>query len=231
MGTTFGVEADSGGENRVAVFSGQVKVHAVGASPDEFTFIAEGEAVRMEAHEELRRWSNVTVQEQGSPAGSIISIVSDTLDAPRFRRFYAIVPGGWREGAGAFTDKPDVQCRAIPDGAFPHMLQGAELVRTFHADRHDREFALTLSLRDPADLFVIIDTRKAAPQWLKNRFTDTGVRVRVGQWNSPQLPGQPVGQPLNDPHVTCAVWRAVVETGAIVLGPPHESLQRGPNVM
>ena len=110
--------------------------------------------------------------------------MSDTLDAPRFRRFYAIVPGGLREGAGAFTDKPDVQWSAGPDEAFPDILQGADLVRTFHADRHERKFALTLSLRDPADLFVIIDTRKAAPQWLKDRFADTGVRVRVGPGTS-----------------------------------------------
>lgn len=119
----------------------------------------------------------------------------------------------------------------MPGEPFPGMLEGADVVRTFHADRHDPGFALTLSLRDPEDLFVIIDTRKLAPPWLQERLADTGARVRVGPWNSPQLLGKPIGQPLDDPLVTCAVWRAAVEAGAIELGPPHEHSQRGPNVM
>ncbi|MEK7951160.1 FecR family protein [Luteolibacter soli] len=223
LGTRFGVEADASGESRVAVFSGEVKVRS-GGKGSEFTTLREGEAVKFTALAGLRRWTQVALAVDAAglertPADGVIESVRDNLGDEELHPFYGIVRGGMRPGALAFTDKPNPRWAPRTGDALPAGLLGADLVRTYHQFRLEREYSLTLTLRERAAVFVLIDARQELPPWLKQRFRNTGESVRVGPW-MPGLTGEP-GVELGEdglPYLNFSVWRAEAEAGDIVLG-------------
>jgi len=226
LGTQFGVESDAKGESRVAVFSGEVKVRT-GGSGGEFTSIHEGEAVRFTALAGLRRWTEVALAVDAAglertPREGVIASARDNLGREKLHPFYGIVHAGMHPGALAFTDKPNPRWAPMPGETLPSWLQGADLVRTYHSFRHKRDYELTLTLRESADVSVLIDARQEPPAWLKERFTDSGARVRVGPWmaSMTKSAGVEIG---NDgaPYLSFAVWRTKAAAGELVLGPAH----------
>lgn len=226
LGTRFGVEADAGGESRVAVFSGEVKVRA-GGKGNAFTTLHEGEAARFTALAGLRRWTQVALAVDAAglertPADGVIESVRDNLGDEELHPFYGVVREGMRPGALAFTDKPNPRWAPAPGDALPADLLGADLVRTYHQFRLEREYELTLTLRERATVFVLIDARQEAPQWLQRRFTDTGERVRVGPWMK-SLADDPGVETGADglPYLSFAVWRKDAPAGDFVLGRAH----------
>lgn len=224
LGTRFGVEADARGESRVAVFSGEVKVRT-GASRGEFTNIHEGEAVRFTALAGLRRWTEVALAVDAAgleraPREGVIASARDNLGSENLHPFYGIVHAGMQPGALAFTDKPNPRWAPMPGDSLPAWLQGADLVRTYHQFRHKRDYTLTLTLREAADVSVLIDSRQQPPAWLKERFTNSGARVRVGPW-MPSMTKTGEVEIGNDgePYLSFAVWRTRAAAGELVLGP------------
>jgi ferric-dicitrate binding protein FerR (iron transport regulator) len=237
LGTRFGVEADAKGESRVAVFSGEVKVRT-GGSGAAFTNIHEGEAVRFTALAGLRRWTEVALAVDAAglertPREGVIASARDNLGSEKLHPFYGIVHGGMQPGALAFTDKPNPRWAPMPGDSLPAWLQGADLVRTYHQFRHKRDYALTLTLREAADVSVLIDARQEPPAWLKERFTDSGARVRVGPWmqKMTETEGVEIGKD-GEPYMSFAVWRATASAGEFVLGPVHEEkLKNAPSAL
>jgi hypothetical protein len=220
------VEADAQGESRVAVFSGEVKVRT-GGDGQAFTTLREGEAVRFTALAGLRRWTQVALAVDAAglertPADGVIESVRDNLGDEALHPFYGIVRDGMQPGALAFTDKPNPRWAPAPSDVLPPDLLGADLVRTYHQFRFERDYALTVRLREAAAVFVLIDARQEAPAWLKRRFTNTGERVRVGPW-MPSLAGVEGIEVGADgfPYLSFAVWRAEEPAGDVVLGPAH----------
>jgi anti-sigma factor RsiW len=229
LGTQFGVESDAKGESRVAVFSGEVKVRTGGSGGEftKFTSIHEGEAVRFTALAGLRRWTEVALAVDAAglertPREGVIASARDNLGREKLHPFYGIVHAGMHPGALAFTDKPNPRWAPMPGETLPSWLQGADLVRTYHSFRHKRDYELTLTLRESADVSVLIDARQEPPAWLKERFTDSGARVRVGPWMAgmTKSAGVEIG---NDgaPYLSFAVWRTKAAAGELVLGPAH----------
>jgi hypothetical protein len=102
-------------------------------------------------------------------------------------------------------------------------LEGADLVRTYHQFRFQRGYELTLTLREAATVFVLFDSRQEPPTWLRERFEESGARVRVGPW-MPGMAGAEGIEVADDgrPYLTFAVWRAEVPAGEFTLGPAHD---------
>ncbi len=228
LGTRFGVEAERGGESRVAVFSGQVKVRSNAAG--DFTTLSEGEAARFTALAGLRRWPQVAMAVDAAglvsvPADSVLASVHDNLGDEQLHPFYGVVQGGLRSGAWAFTDKPNP--RWALGETLPTWLEGADLVRTYHQFRVQKNYELTLTLRAPAAVFVLIDQRQPPPPWLVERFQQTGTHLRVGPWMQ-GMAGAEGAEIDGDgrPFLRFAVWRADAAAGDFVLGPSHAGKTR-----
>jgi hypothetical protein len=227
LGTRFGVEAGADGESRVAVFSGEVKVRS-GAAGGEFTTLHEGEAVRFTALAGLRRWTQVALAVDATgmeraPVEGVVAAVRDNLGDEELHPFYGVVRGGLRPGALAFTDKPNPRWAPGLGDSLPAWLEGADLVRTYHQFRFQRGYELTLTLREAATVFVLFDSRQEPPTWLRERFEESGARVRVGPW-MPGMAGAEGIEVADDgrPYLTFAVWRAEVPAGEFTLGPAHD---------
>lgn len=226
LGTQFAVEAGDDGESRVAVFSGAVKVRAA-SQLDTFTTLREGEAARFTARAGLRRWTQVAlaVDSAGlsdvSEDGPLVS-VRDNLGDAELHPFYGVVRRGMQPGALAFTDKPNPCWAPMATDTLPPWLQDADLVRMYHQFRRKQNYQLTLTLRDPADVFVLIDTRQEPPGWLKTQFTNTGETVRLGPWMRGMVGTEGIQiEADGQPYVTTSVWRAKATPGEFVLGPAH----------
>jgi len=229
LGTSFSVEAERGGESRVAVFSGQVKVRSgPPAGHNAFTTLSEGEAVRFSALEGLRRWEQVAMAAEAAGLASrvgsaVVATVRDNLGDSELHPFYGVVAEGMRRGALAFTDKPNPRWAPGAGDKLPSWLEGADVIRTYHQFRYRRDYELTLSLRQAATVFILIDVRQPVPTWLSDRFRPTGERIVVGPW----MPGLLVEEGVEVradglPYLFFSVWRADAGPGILRLGPPRD---------
>lgn len=227
LGTRFGIEAEAGGECRVAVFSGEVELRprrADGATVERPTVrLTEGQAARFSALAGLRQWREVALAAKAAgissqPYAGVVATVQDNLGTQRTQPFYGLVQGGMREGALAYTDKPRPAWLAAEGAEFPAFLVGADLIRTYHQFRYRLNYRLRLELRGPAEIFVLRDVREEAPEWLKSQFEDTGARLRVGPWNPAVADTPGVLIQANEPYLIAAVWRRTAEAGVIELG-------------
>jgi hypothetical protein len=232
LGTRFGIEADAGGECRVAVFSGEVEVRprrADGVSEQRSTVtLTEGQAARFSALAGLRQWRKVALAAQAAgissqPYTGVVTTIQDNLGTEDLHPFYGLVQGGMREGAIAYTDKPRPAWLAAEGAKFPTFLEGADLIRTYHQFRGRLNYRLRLELRDSAEIFLLRDVRTDAPEWLASQFADTGVRLRVGPWH-PAFADQPgVLMQNKEPYLIVAVWRRTAEAGVVELGSARTS--------
>ena len=107
------------------------------------------------------------------------------------------------------------------EGARLHArLQGepaarADLVSVNGAVSRQRDFAVSLTLAKPAVLCVFYDASEPPPEWLRGRFADSGVRLRLTYAGAPP-------HPEKLPERIFAVWKsAPVPAGTISLGPHH----------
>ena len=238
LGTSFGVEAERGGESRVAVFSGLVKVRRGTADEGHaFTTLSEGEAVRFSAVAGLRRWQHVAMAAGAAGVSArsgtaVVGGVCDNLSEDELHPFYGVVSGGLRPGSLAFTDKPNPRWAPQPGDSIPPWLDGADLVRTYHQFRHRKDYELVLTLRAAATVFVLVDVRQPAPGWLVERFYDSGARVRVGPWQ-PAMIGEPGTEVRSDglPYLAFAVWQADAGPGEFRLGAPRDTDHKDPALM
>ncbi|QGJ72313.1 FecR domain-containing protein [Planctomycetales bacterium 10988] len=229
LGTRFGVEADRDGESRVAVFTGKVQVRSTDCNRQQKTILlSEGQAARFSVLAGLRRWDQVALaaKEAGIAAAdfdALIRTVRDNLGDQELHPFYGVVQGGMREGALTYTDKPGPKWQANPGEPFPHWLEGADVVRTYHQFRNRRRYELTITLNQAATVYVIHDARVPPPAWLKETFSDTGARLRIGPWNpaTANQPGFIVDE--DGPYLPVAVWECQAGPGDLTLGPPRDS--------
>lgn len=240
LGTQFGIEADAGGECRVAVFVGEVELRPRRNQGDtenrSAVRLTEGEAARFSAAAGLRRWQEVALAAKAAgisskPYAGVVATIQDNLGAKDLQPFYGLVQGGMHEGAIAYTDKPRPAWHAEEGAEFPAFLEGADLIRTYHQFRGRINYRLRLELRAPAEVFVLRDVRKAVPEWLASQFEDTGVRLRVGPWH-PALATEPgVLLQADEPYLIAAVWRRTAAAGVIELGSARANNDDSPTMM
>jgi len=239
LGTEFGIEVDSDGESRVAVFTGQVEVRPrerAKTQTPRTILLSEGQAARFSVLAGLRRWDQVALAAQAAGISSssstgVLTKVYDNLGNEELNPFYGIVDGGMKEGTLAFTDKPNPRWYAIDGEGFPEWLEGADQIRTYHQFRRRHYYRLNLEIAEPAVVFVFQDSRFEAPTWLRNQFTPTGRQLRVGPWN-PAVADEPGTLIKEDgPYLTADIWKREVAAGTTTLGPPRDRDTEDPATM
>jgi hypothetical protein len=161
-----------------------------------------------------------------------VASVTDNIEELEFRRFYGVVAGGMGSGALVYTDKTNVMWQPVEGAAFPSELLGADVVRTFHSDRHELDLKISLHVVQPSAVYVMHDARKPPLDWLERGFEDTGLRVRSGPWKLAPAVWDLTANSRGEVYVEYTVWRAHVPAGGrIELGPPHVVGEGGTKVM
>lgn len=238
LGTKFGVAVPNSGQTDVVVFQGEVELFdrkARRPSDAPRTRLVEGEAVRVDAQQQMSRIMNVTSgprdkawSTRGGDTGAVITSVRDNLRDPAELYYYRILAGGLREDAPAFVAKRH-EWNGLDATGLPAELIGADLVQTFPNDRANTALEIVVTVSRPAAVYVLIDSRNAPPSWLAGSFTDTG--ARIGMENAPLLTsGRPVGQgPGVGNMAPFAVWRRdLPDGGSVTLGPPRDGSGENP---
>ncbi len=234
LGTRFGVDVADSGHTDVVVFQGEVELYEAGTNggakgTSSVSKLVEGEAVRVNVAKEVSRISSISSGPEGddewSTSGvsdglSAISAVHDNLHNPKSNYYYRILRGGMREDARAFIAKRH-EWNGLDESGLPDWLVGADLVQTFPAGDRNGSLQITVTAAMPTELYLIVDSRVAAPSWLTDGFQDTG--ARIGLENAP-LPdsGIDTGRgPGNGNLAPFAVWKRVLpKAGDYVLGAP-----------
>ncbi len=245
LGTEFGVRVDDRGGTDVAVFQGAVDVEGQpqkNGPPQLAKRLTAGEAVRVD---ELGTTSRLVTVETGHfPKGGggsleptatlrppVIQKVLDNIARDGSFNFYEIVHAGMREDALAFVDRPEHQWNGIDRAGMPAYLVGGDYVRTFNDDKLSEELEITLQLTCPATIYILLDDRAHAPDWLVKEFEPANERIGLdrgigrlrdlGPDGAPQWTRRPTGigsgVSIDDAF---SVWkRTIPQAGNVVLGP------------
>ncbi len=98
--------------------------------------------------------------------------------------------------------------------------------------RHKLSYELTLTVREAATVFVLIDARQMPPDWLAARFTKRTARVRVGPGTlrAKDEDGVEIG-PDGRPYRWFEVWSAAAGAGEFKLGPARTVSDTTPPLM
>jgi ferric-dicitrate binding protein FerR (iron transport regulator) len=230
LGTRFGVAVPNSGQTDVVVFEGEVELFdrkSRRRTDAPMTRLVEGEAVRVDAQQQMSRIMNVTSgprdeawSTHGRETGSIITSVHDNLRDPSELYYYRILAGGLREDAQAFVAKRH-EWNGLDATGLPAELLGADLVQTFPSDRSNTGLEIVVTVARPAVIYVLADSRTEPPAWLAQNFTATG--ALLGLENAPLLSsGKVVGRGPGEGNMApFAVWkRPLPDGGSIKLGPP-----------
>lgn len=195
LGTVFSVNVAEGNTDLV-VFDGEVdlKVPAQDDALAESAGIVKrfraGEAVQVSRAGTLSRIVTVQQAQQGDNAArpsrpALIAAVRDNNLRSDFYSYYEIVPGGMREDAKAFVDRPHEWNGATQVG-MPRYLHGGDYVKTFNDDKVVSQLDVEVELASPATVYVLMDRRLTPPAWLVEGFVDT--RDEIGIEEAPYYP-------------------------------------------
>jgi len=237
IGTRFGASVGNDGSTDVLVLEGEVEVYRAGELPTEKSRLAslyEGEAARMANREaKIQRLQALALQGDrlairglNAPDSQVITGVTDNIKKANFYRCYTITPGGMGEGALAslaHRGHRKLCWRALPDQVFPVELEGADVIGTFQRQVvHQTLPDINLELSHPCAVYVLFDSRATPPEWLRNGFRDTGLRLRSGPWWPDLVETKNLKPDANgELCVVHSVWRKDVPGAATVtLGAP-----------
>lgn len=230
-GTEFGVNADGGLGTQVVVFQGEVDVSTKHSMKGDSTRrLFRGEAAELKSgRAAIDRVSQVisgSVPANWSASGAQDTILSvrDNIRPADSLKYYNVITGGLQEDVLAWVDRPH-QWNGIYADGIPKIIRGAEFVQTFNDDRYNPSFEMTVTVKKPATLYLIVDDRVAKkPAWLLEGFEDTGEDLGLdeGLFDSLQTAhgsGQSIDQIFS-------IWKRVIpEPTEITLGvlgaPPH----------
>jgi hypothetical protein len=245
LGTEFGVRVDERGGTDVVVFQGSVDVEGrliANGPPQLNQRLSAGEAVRVD---EIGTASRLVTVEPGQfPKGGggsleppidlrppLIQEVLDNIVRAGNFNFYEIVHAGMREDALAFVDRPDHQWNGVDKAGIPPYLVGGDLVRTFNDDKLSGDLEITVRLISPATIYILLDDRVHAPDWLLRDFELVNERIgldrgigrlqELGPDGSPIWTQRPTGiGPGASIDETFSIWkREIPQAGDVVLGP------------
>ena len=230
LGTRFGVAVDRVDRTDVAVFDGQVRLYDPSEATGAGSVLAEltkGEGLRVSASGKCRRLTAVALNSSGAGWGNpgnlgIIRSVTDNVEDPAYYQYYGVIPGGLREGAMVYSNRRRIGWQPGGRSAFPAELVGSDLICPPHTYRHERDLRLTLRLEEPATVYVMLDTRRRIPAWLKKEFKDTGWHLRSGPWAESGIVRGLRADARGEFFIEYTVWSRVMrKAGTVELGPPH----------
>lgn len=230
LGTSFSVKVGDRATD-VVVFEGKVDLKVASqqpardaASPPIVQRMRMGEGIRVGSDGTLSRIVQVRRTEFTSEhvRAPLIRAVRDNLarDSGSWD-FYEIVPGGMREDAPAFVDRLHEWNGADTRGMPPYLI-GGDYVKTFNNDKITKELALTMTLDQPAIVYLLIDKRMPPPRWVRESFDNTGDVVGVDEaWPDPAdyakgtnyIADVGPGKSVDNTHT---VWKRVVRAGGDV---------------
>lgn len=237
LGTEFGVDVSQGSNTGVVVFEGAVNlsVAAEGAPGRQVERLVQGEGLHVSEAGSLERIMAIftgdvsTFQQRGERRRNgdtpIIVDVADNIRAGELRKFYEIVPGGMRNDALAYVDRPEHDWTAIDARGLPEYLIGADYIKPFNSDKMRSDVTISVTLSCPARLFIFADDRVAPPSWLRANFRDTGDDIGhdCGKYVLDGVEyvklhrGLGAGRSIDS---RCSIWeRTVEQAGTVVLGP------------
>lgn len=237
LSTEFGLEVNDGKKTGVVVFDGAVdlRLGTVGeANAPRIERLVVGEGVTFDRSGEISRIVSIVTggmatfqpshdKPQETP-DRIIGQVSDNIRAGDLKNFYEIVPGGMKEDALTYADRPAHDWNGMDKQGMPSYLIGADYVKTFNDDKTRRDVKIFVTLTQPAKLFVLLDDRVTAPAWLLEDFKDTGddIGLDAGTYlmnGAPTMFVRATG-PGNSLDATFSIWEREVPTASVVtLGP------------
>ena len=248
IGTRFGASVGNDGSTDVLVLDGEVEVYRAGEPPTQKSRLAslyEGEAARMPNREaKIQRLQaaalngdRLAIRGLNAPDSAVITGVTDNIKKANFYRCYTITPGGMGEGALAslaHRGHRKLCWRALPDQVFPVELEGADVIGTFQRQVvHQPLPDINLELSHPCAVYVLFDSRATPPEWLRNGFRDTGLRLRSGPWWPDLVETKNLKPDANgELCVVHSVWRKDVPSAATVtLGAPTPEGNKYPYAM
>lgn len=198
-----------GSKTDVAVFEGAAQVIPDKAHAFELTG---NEAVRLSANNGPERIACILrdindVEWSWSSSLNADTVISEVKDnVKNSDNFYRIAIGGMREGVP--TDYRAKTYWAARNGAeIPHWLENSDLLDMLPTSASHGDYALRMSISQPALVCVIFPDSVARPDWLLKGFVRSDVQLTT-QDNKGRA------------SETFSVWRRVVdEPGVVELGP------------
>lgn len=244
QGTEFGVAIREDGFTDVVVFDGKVDLADHISNKIDPTRLVQGQAARVNRQGTMQRIMQVGRDQKGgwwtsdypSSGVNVIQEVRDNIPpADGLDYFcYQISYHGLDEDVFAYVDDPH-QWNGIDERGLPSFLRGADFVKTFNDYRYMEYFQMTVSLSQPANLYVFFDDRVPPPKWLTDQFEDTGENIGLdeGPWparDKALRPDLPVYQNAvgagNSIDNIFSVWqRRCDDTTPVVLGIMGEERQ------
>lgn len=236
LGTTFGLDVADGQRTGLVVFDGIVDLRvgeqkSLNQIPSQ-RFIG-GEAVVFDRAGQIDRITSITTGSTATfvrhgevgdtSAIPIIVNVSDNLRSSQTKRFYEIVPGGFREDAVCYVDRKH-EWNGITKAGLPSCLIGADYVKTFNENKLEERMEVNVTLSRPAKLFVLLDNRLPPPAWLKATFRETRDVVGSDIGPYPSSRKKKIGKgPGVSVDERFSVWELIVDQpGTVRLGPNSE---------
>jgi hypothetical protein len=236
LGTEFGIDASQEAENVVVVFEGAVDLSIPAAKDASVAAhterLLQGEGLTFNRRGRLSRIMSIftgetaTFEHGGDMRlqrwNPVIGNVTDNIIESNVRKFYEIVPGGMREDALTYVDRPAHEWNGIDERGMPSYLIDADYAKTFNDDKIRRDVEISVTLCRPATLYVFLDVRVPPPAWLVSDFHDTG--DKVGLDNGPfyahrykkfanYARGVGPGQSIDE---VFSVWKRIVPKPGIV---------------
>jgi len=237
LGTEFGVEVDSSGGTKVAVFQGEVDLRSdrgqkgrsasedSGRQPERLRV---GEAVQIDAAGKRRRLISIASDDFPTHGFNrnthdlrpvLFSAVRDNLRSAASKKFYRVVHGGLFDDSRAYVDR-NHEWNGLDRHGLPAPLRGADYVMPFNDDKFATDFELTLEMAGPCTLYVFFNNNMSTPDWLAASFQDTGMDLGLdeayGRYSGDASLATGGGMSIDD---TFSVWaRRIDRAGEVRLG-------------
>ena len=193
QGTQFGISVDNGRAD-VVVFDGKVDLQSKVGNDDGLTRLTQGDSIQIDQRGAISRLADVRRDVKGrwwtddrDSDRHVIARVSDNIhsgDGGKTFACYQTTFDGLHDDALAYSDNPHHQWNGLTAEGLPDFLRGADYIKTFNDYRYMENFQMKIELARPANLYVFLDDRVEAPEWLKANFEDTGVDIGLdeGPW-------------------------------------------------
>jgi hypothetical protein len=226
-GTEFGLSVDKNKRTSVVVYKGVVDLDVVGDASQGRRRLGTGEALRVDNAGKLSRVTTVSgneflepPQRRPHPAAprSLIASISDNIRSLKTTKYYRVVPHGFCEDCLAYVDRLH-EWNGVDSRGLPPFLVGGDYVMTFNDDKIAKDISIAMTLSQPANIYLLVDDRVPAPEWLKRDFVDTGWDVGADEGYADREIKTAKGPGQSIEHI-CSVWRRRVNNpDTVVLGP------------
>lgn len=219
-GTEFGVSINEDNVAEVAVVKGRVGVRPEQSSTE--TQLQTGQGVTIEAGV-LKRLYFVTdgsfpSSRSRSDSPPLIIDVRDNLRDIDSLNYYRVAPGGFGEDARIYVDRPH-EFNGLTNAGLPKYLLGADYLMTFNDDKR-QNLLLSVTLSQPADLYILFDDRIEVPAWLARDFQQLPDYVGIDEQTVSTGPERLGVGPGVSVDKRLSIWKKVIKTsGTVELGP------------